>query len=62
MDILSIICLILSGACIGIMAGMGFSADYESSYQKIKIILSYAIPIIIFVLVFLIPVFWELLI
>lgn len=61
MDAISIICLVLAGACLGVMAGMGFSAEYEWRYNKVKTILSYAIPIIILVLVFLIPVFWELL-
>ena len=61
MDAICTVCLVLAGVCLGTMAGLALSENFEWKYQKIKMILSYAIPIIIFVLVFLIPIFWELL-
>ena len=61
MNIICTVCFILTGVCLGTMAGLALSESFDWEYQKIKVILSYAIPIVVFVLVFLIPTFWDLL-
>ena len=61
MGIISTICLVIAGVCLGALTGFALSENFEWRYQKAKVILSYVIPIIVFALVFLIPTFWKLL-
>ena len=60
MTTVAIICLALAGVCLGSMCGLAFSENFEWKYQKIQVILSYVVPIIVYTLTFLLPVFFGL--